>query len=95
MSEAFELGLISPVAIAPRDAVEAFAPEVARVLDALGYFGALVTDESQVYDFGLSNAAVRGAAVRLGIRVSQEDYLYAVAFRLRVKERRGHPEAPA
>ena len=48
----------------------------------------IVTDESTVADFGLSDAAVRGAAFRLRIPIAQDDHLYALAFRLRVKDHR-------
>ena len=85
MYERLNLGSLE---LAPRHAVEAFWPEVERVLDALGYPGALVTDESIVADFGLSDAAVRGAAFRLRIPIAQDDHLYALAFRLRVKDHR-------
>ena len=39
------------IELAAQDAIEAFAPEVERVLDTLGFPGSLVTDESQVWDF--------------------------------------------
>jgi hypothetical protein len=55
---------------------------VQRVLDALGFPEALVTDESLVGDFTVTATSAKRASERLGVEVSESDYVVDVAERL-------------
>jgi hypothetical protein len=69
--------------IAPRDRVRRFADEVARVLAAIGYEDALVTDESSIWDFGLEPDELRALGETLGLVITKGDYIVDIAERLR------------
>jgi len=58
---------------------------VELVLNALGHPEALVTDLSTVGDFGLDAEERFAASAKLGVALSDDDYIYEVAQRLRNK----------
>jgi hypothetical protein len=60
---------------------------VELVLNALGHPDALVTDLSRVGDFGLDADERFAASARLGVTLSDDDYIYEVAQLLRDKPR--------
>ena len=66
--------------------VEALAPQVQRVLDALGHPEAVVTDASAVGSLLLTAVDPEGvlaeASEKLGVEVSEEDHVWQVAERL-------------
>lgn len=66
--------------------VDALESYVEQVLNALGHPGALVTDLSTVGDFALDAEERSAATDRLGIALSNDDYVYEIARRLREKE---------
>ena len=56
---------------------------VERILTVLGHPEALVTDLSTIGDFGLDDDERSAANARLGVALSDADYIYEVAQRLR------------
>ena len=68
--------------------VDALEPYVERVLKALSHPEAMVTDLSTISDFGLDNDELSTASTRLEVTLSDTDYIYEVAQRLRDKSRR-------
>jgi hypothetical protein len=54
---------------------------------ALGHPEALVTDLSTIGDFGLDDDECSAASATLGVALSDADYIYEVAQRLRDKVR--------
>ena len=62
------------------DAVETY---VERVVDALGHPEALVTDLSTIGDFGLDADERSAVSAKLGLTLSDDDYVYEIARRLR------------
>jgi len=59
--------------------------DVELVLKALGHPEALVTDLSTVGDFGLDAEERCAASAKLGVTLSDDDYIHEVAQRLRNK----------
>ena len=57
--------------------------EIDQVLDAFNIGSALITDMSRVSDFRFEEDEIKDAALELGIDISEEDYIYQVAQRLR------------
>ena len=68
-----------------RDAMQTLTPHVNRVLDAIGHPEAWVGDDSTMGDFGLSRDELALVGQMLGLSVGEDDYLYAVAFRLKAR----------
>lgn len=68
-----------------RDTLE---PYVELVLNALNHPEALVTDQSTIGDFGLDDDELFTASTSLEVTLSDRDYIYEVAQRLRDKPRR-------
>lgn len=66
--------------------VETLELYVERVLTALGHPEALVTDLSTIGDFGLDDDERSAASATLGVALSDADYIYEVAQRLRAQE---------
>lgn len=62
------------------DAVESY---VELVLNALGHPEVLVTDLSTIGDFGLDDDERSAASDGLGVALSDDDYVYEIARRLR------------
>jgi hypothetical protein len=63
--------------------VDTFESYVEVVLSALGHPEALVTDLSTIGDFGLDDDDRSAASAKLGVALSDADYIYEVARRLR------------
>jgi len=63
--------------------VDALESYVELVLNALGHPEALVMDLSTIGDFGLDDDERFAASDRLGVALSDDDYLYEIARRLR------------
>lgn len=68
--------------------VDTLESYVEVVLNALGHHEALVTDLSTIGDFGLDDDERSSASALLGVTLSDADYIYEVAQRLRDLERR-------
>jgi len=66
--------------------VDALESYVEQVLNALGHPEALVTDFSMVGDFGLDDDERCAASATLGVALSDADYIYEVAQRLRISQ---------
>lgn len=81
----FEEVDLSHIEFAAQDAILALWPQVDRVLGALGCSEAWVSDETTIADFGLGEDQLAQVGLALGLPVSQEDHLYAVAYRLKAK----------
>ena len=64
------------------DTVESY---VDLVLNALNHPETLVTDLSTIGDFGLDSDERFAASARLGVTLSDDDYIYEVAQRIRDK----------
>lgn len=62
-------------------------PYVDQVLKALKQPEALVTDLSMIGDFGLDDDERTAASARLGVAMTNTDYIYEVAQRVRDKAR--------
>lgn len=72
--------------LAPTDRVDQLAPEIEKVLEALGHPEALVTDQSAIGDFGvMEQHEIDWIAGFLGVEVQRRDYLVTIAQRLRDK----------
>jgi len=71
------------VEFAPQSRVQKFAAEVDRILDALGYPDALVTDESILWDFCLEDHELRQLGETLGVAVTKESVIADIAEALR------------
>jgi hypothetical protein len=69
--------------LAPQDRVATMPTEVQRVLDALGFPEALVTDLSSVQDFDPTGHRLNAAAEALGFDVGPEALIVDVALKLR------------
>lgn len=86
---AFRKAVEKGVTFAPQDLISGLQPEVDKVLTALGFPGALVTDESTLSDFlstVLDDEALEMLGrvdEALGFAVSEEDYIWQLAARLR------------
>jgi len=63
--------------------VDALESYVELVLKALGHPEALVTDLSTVGDFGLDADERSAASAKLGVTLSDADYVYEIARLLR------------
>jgi len=63
--------------------VDALESYVEQVLKAIDHPEALVTDLSTIGDFGLDADERSAASDRLGVALSDDDYLYEIARRLR------------
>ncbi len=63
--------------------VDRLESDVELVLKALGHPEALVTDLSTVGDFGLDENECAAASAALGVTLSDDDYIYEIAQRLR------------
>lgn len=73
------------IEIASTVLVDALESYVELVLTALGHPEALVTDLSTVGDFCLEDDERSAASARLGVVLSDADYIYEVAQRLRAQ----------
>lgn len=84
------------IELASRVLVDTVESYVEMVLNALGYPEALVTDLSTIGDFGLDEDERSVASAKLGVMMSDADYIYEVAKRLRDKgeSRVESPETP-
>jgi hypothetical protein len=82
--QAAEDGRIELASAVLVDTLESY---VELVLNALNHPEALVTDLSTIGDFGLDHDERCAASARLGVTVSDADYIYEVAQRLRDKAR--------
>jgi hypothetical protein len=72
------------ITFATTDRVTRFEPEIDRILDALGYPEALVTDESTLGDFSLEPLEYARAEEALGLQfATNNDLLVDIAERLR------------
>ena len=67
--------------------VDTLGSYVEAVLTALGHPEALVTDLSTIGDFGLDDDERTAASAMLEVALSDADYIYEVAQRLRNKAR--------
>lgn len=65
--------------------VDTLESYVEVVLNAIGHPEALVTDLSTIGDFGLEDDECSSASVLRGVILSDADYIYEVAQRLRSK----------
>ncbi|BFU90863.1 MAG: hypothetical protein NTAFB01_20500 [Nitrospira sp.] len=65
--------------------VDTLESYVELVLNALDHPEALVTDLSTIGDFGLDDDERCAASAKLGVALSDADYIYEVAQRLRVQ----------
>jgi len=63
--------------------VDTLESYVELVLDALGHPEALVTDLSTIGDFGLDDDERSAASATLGVALSDDDYVYEIARRIR------------
>lgn len=63
--------------------VDTLESYVELVLNALDHPEALVTDLSTISDFGLDDDERSAASDRLGVALSDDDYVYEIARRLR------------
>lgn len=63
--------------------VDTLEEYVELVLNALGHPEALVTDLSTIGDFGLEDDERCAASAQLGVTLSDDDYVYEIARRLR------------
>lgn len=80
------LALAGEIEFAPSDGVEALQPYVDKVLSALGFSNAWVSDESCVGDFRQDQESVEWAASaseKLGMIVASGDYIVDVARRMK------------
>ena len=82
LRQAAEDGRIELASTVLTDTLE---PYVELVLNALNHPEALVTDQSTISDFGLDPDELSTASTRLEVTVSDTDYVYDVAQRLRDK----------
>lgn len=64
--------------------VEELDPYVDQVLIALGHPDAWVSDESMIWDFGLTPEEIDAVSERLGVPVSKKDRIIEVAKRLQI-----------
>ena len=70
------------IKIASQGRVALLTTEVDRLLEALGYAGALVTDESIIGHFPLDEGELAQASAELGVPLQEGDYLCEVAARV-------------
>jgi hypothetical protein len=73
------------IVLAEQDYTNMFQAEIGVVLRALGHPEALVTDMSTVSDFFLTRKELKSASKRLGVPVLEDDYVWGVARRIRMK----------
>lgn len=87
------------VKIASQDAVDTFEKEVTQVLNAIGHPEAMVTDQSQVYDFmmfmegvsdpqidELNEAVISGVTELMGRPVTGNEYIWKLGQELHQKK---------
>lgn len=63
--------------------VDMLESHVEVVLNALGHPETLVTDLSTIGDFGLEDDERCAASAKLGVTLSDDDYVYEIVRRLR------------
>ncbi len=73
------------IVIADQDMVDVYETEVNRILAALGHPEALVTDLSQVFDFGEDEEAAADLDKLMGRAVGAGEHLWKLAAELAEK----------
>ena len=73
------------VKFAPRLHVTDLEHWVDKVLSALGFSGAMVSDMSRVSDFSPEHHYIEEASDKLGFDINEREYIYQVAQRLKDK----------
>lgn len=74
------------VELAPQEKVEIYSIQVRRVLEALGYEHALVTDMSSISDFRPTPKEIQELVTALGVPVDRKDYIWEIAERLFMRD---------
>jgi uncharacterized protein YoaH (UPF0181 family) len=75
------------IVIADQEKVDVYETEVNRILAALGHPEALVTDLSQVFDFGDDEEAADDLAELMGRSVNAGEYIWKLAQELSEKSK--------
>ena len=78
------------IVIADQEMVDVYEAEVNRILAALGHPEALVTDLSQVFDFGEDEEAAADLDKLMGRAVNAGEHLWKLAAELAEKSK-GNP----
>lgn len=74
------------IALASSSLTEMLQPWVDKILQALGFEEALVTDLSSISDFSPTKDELRQASNLLGIELSSKMYLWEAAGHLKIRE---------
>lgn len=79
------------VRMSSQEKVESLNKYVNRILEALGFDpdDVIVSDESLVWDFGLEDEQVKEASEKLGMPMTNNDRIWAVANSLMTKDHQG------
>lgn len=77
---------ITKIEIAPSSKIDELRPHVDQVLEAIGHPEALVTDESMIWDFSLSDEEIDTAVEKLPTWLTRMCYIIEVAERLKKLE---------
>jgi hypothetical protein len=76
--------LIGPIELGPQDDVQALAPYIDRVIEAvLGPVWAFVTDHSEIRDFPVGEDDLPRLRETLGVAVALDDRVVEVAARMK------------
>jgi hypothetical protein len=77
-----------PIEFAPQDAISLFSAEVDEIMEAIGIKAVFISDESMVADFYLDEEDLKKASEKLGIAITDNDYIAELAAKLH-KQRYG------
>ena len=73
------------IKFAPQDGVNSYPEGIGKVLEAVGYPEAFVSDMSIIGDFSLTDEELAAASEKLGIPLSHDDYIFVVAVKVSEK----------
>ncbi len=77
---------ITKIELAENDKIELLRKYVDKVLEALGHPEALVTNESQVWNFTSDNNELKQLSKKLKFSVDENDYIWQLAERCKTRE---------
>jgi hypothetical protein len=77
---------ITKIELAENDKIELLRKYVDKVLEALGHPEALVTNESQVWNFTSDKNELKRLSKKLKFSVDENDYIWQLAERCKTKK---------
>jgi len=76
---------VKKITFRTKDEVDKFEVEINKILAAIGYFNAWISDQSMIADFPLGRDDLKRAEETLGVDVDYKDTFVEIAKRMRGK----------